>query len=151
MLGADGKGRGFSFLIVGTEEAMSIFGWSYPPGCSSVPGDEPCLPCSLCGKDPEKDADKGGCACPECPECGTVGCMEHLSLSDLIHRIEILGSQYHDLNGEFHRRQMKEMIHCPLCNKELLPDLLEGMPYWCPDCKKNFLKDGKEVSDFESY
>jgi hypothetical protein len=30
---------------------MSIFGWDYPPGCSSVPGDEPDLPetCPACG------------------------------------------------------------------------------------------------------
>ena len=29
---------------------MSIFGWDYPPGCSSVPGDEPELPhsCPAC-------------------------------------------------------------------------------------------------------
>lgn len=28
----------------------SIFGWDYPPGCSSVPGDEPDPPCEVCGQ-----------------------------------------------------------------------------------------------------
>jgi len=32
---------------------MSNFGWDYPAGCSSVPGDEPELPetCPMCGAD----------------------------------------------------------------------------------------------------
>lgn len=45
---------------------MGIFGWSYPPGCSSLPDDED-YPCGTCGKFEDK------CICPECPECGTVG------------------------------------------------------------------------------
>lgn len=48
---------------------MSIFGWSYPPGCHSVPGDEPSGPCEVCGGD--VDSDK--CICPECPKCGEQG------------------------------------------------------------------------------
>jgi hypothetical protein len=44
---------------------MSIFGWSYPPGCSGPPDDE--YPCEVCGK--HVDA----CICPECPECGCHG------------------------------------------------------------------------------
>ena len=46
---------------------MGIFGWSYPPGCNSVPGDEPDPPCDVCGLDPSD------CICPECPECGENG------------------------------------------------------------------------------
>ena len=45
---------------------MGIFGWSMPPGCSGVPGDDD-YPCEICGLDPNK------CECPECPECGTIG------------------------------------------------------------------------------
>lgn len=45
---------------------MGMFGWSYPPGCSSVPGDEPCY-CEVCGQG-EDD-----CQCPECPVCGDIG------------------------------------------------------------------------------
>jgi hypothetical protein len=41
-----------------------IFGWSYPPGCHSVPGDEPDAPCDLCGRFPDD------CVCPECPTHG---------------------------------------------------------------------------------
>lgn len=45
---------------------MSIFGWDYPPGCSSVPGDEE-FPCSVCGQWMDD------CICPECPVCGEIG------------------------------------------------------------------------------
>jgi hypothetical protein len=57
---------------------MGIFGWSYPPGCSSVPGDEPTW-CEVCGGqdiDPRHARPERGrfaCVCPECPECGEVG------------------------------------------------------------------------------
>ncbi len=47
-----------------------IFGWSLPPGCGTLPGEEPCPPCAMCGRDPEGD---DGCICVECPECGEVG------------------------------------------------------------------------------
>ena len=128
--------------------ANSIFGWSYPPGCHSVPGDEPTPPCALCGKDPEQDPSKGGCDCGECPECGEHGCLEHLSLSYLIRKMEIISHQKYELDVEFKRRQQVGMIHCPGCQKELLPDLVDGLPYWCPDCKKNYDKDGKEVVEW---
>lgn len=42
-----------------------IFGWSYPPGCNSVPGDEPMI-CDVCGMVDD-------CCCPECPICGDQG------------------------------------------------------------------------------
>lgn len=43
----------------------NIFGWSYPPGCNSVPGDEPSF-CDVCGM-------VDNCCCPECPVCGEQG------------------------------------------------------------------------------
>lgn len=46
---------------------MGIFGWSYPPGCNSVPGDEPEGPCEVCGQDIDN------CICPVCPMCGVYG------------------------------------------------------------------------------
>jgi hypothetical protein len=45
---------------------MSIFGWSLPPGCGSLPGEED-YPCEICGEF------ENTCVCPECPECGSVG------------------------------------------------------------------------------
>lgn len=45
---------------------MSKFGWSLPPGVTTLPGEED-YPCAVCGKS-EDD-----CICPECPECGVVG------------------------------------------------------------------------------
>lgn len=44
----------------------SMFGWSYPPGCSGTPYDED-MPCEVCGKDVDR------CICPECKECGVHG------------------------------------------------------------------------------
>lgn len=43
-----------------------IFGWSYPPGVSSLPWDEE-YPCEVCGEFPDD------CICPECPKCGAHG------------------------------------------------------------------------------
>jgi len=43
-----------------------IFGWDYPPGCSSVPGDETGY-CEVCGKNADF------CVCPECQICGDAG------------------------------------------------------------------------------
>lgn len=44
----------------------SVFGWSYPPGCSGPPEyDESC---AVCGA---YDIDQ--CVCPECPDCGSCG------------------------------------------------------------------------------
>jgi hypothetical protein len=46
---------------------MGIFGWSLPPGCSTLPVEEPDGPCDVCGKEIDD------CICPECPECGDIG------------------------------------------------------------------------------
>lgn len=46
---------------------MGLFGWSLPPGCSTLPGEEPDLPCEVCGLSPDN------CICPECPACGEIG------------------------------------------------------------------------------
>jgi len=45
---------------------MSIFGSSYPPGCSGTPYDND-YPCEVCGETEDN------CICPECPVCGEVG------------------------------------------------------------------------------
>ena len=55
---------------------MGIFGWSYPPGCNSVPGDEErgCEVCWGIDIDPSRSREgKRACICPECPECGSIG------------------------------------------------------------------------------
>jgi hypothetical protein len=58
---------------------MGIFGWSYPPGCSGGPYDEPVI-CEVCYQSDTT------CDCPECPVCGEFGrpeCYEegHLTLT----------------------------------------------------------------------
>ena len=45
--------------------SRSIFGWSYPPGCSGPP-DGPDF-CEVCGNGIDD------CVCPECPVCESVG------------------------------------------------------------------------------
>lgn len=42
-----------------------IFGWSLPPGCGTLPGEDDY--CEVC----EREA--GDCICPECPVCGVAG------------------------------------------------------------------------------
>ncbi len=50
-----------------------IFGWSLPPGCGRLPGEEPIGPCDVCGRDPESFNLDSCCICPECQECGSQG------------------------------------------------------------------------------
>lgn len=45
---------------------MSIFGWSYPPGCNSVPGDDE-EACEICFQNVDD------CVCRICPVCDTPG------------------------------------------------------------------------------
>jgi hypothetical protein len=51
---------------------VSVFGWSYPPGCSSVPGDAPEGPmdCPVCVDGVELAGD-------DCLQCGNVTCTVH--------------------------------------------------------------------------
>ena len=51
---------------------MGIFGWSLPPGCGTLPGEEPDPPCTVCNGLVDCD-DERRCICPECPECGRIG------------------------------------------------------------------------------
>lgn len=45
---------------------MGKFGWSLPPGVSTLPGEES-HPCETCG------LGEDDCICPECPVCGESG------------------------------------------------------------------------------
>ena len=46
---------------------MSIFGWSLPPGCGKLPGEEDEGPCQVCGFEEDR------CVCFECSVCGETG------------------------------------------------------------------------------
>lgn len=48
---------------------MGKFGWSLPPGFTTLPGEEPAGPCVMCGGDVDNDK----CICPECPQCYAQG------------------------------------------------------------------------------
>ena len=63
----------------------SIFGWSYPPGCSGPPEFDG--PCEVCGQKPADTA----CICPECPVCNVYGdpdCYEKHGLVRTAEQIE---------------------------------------------------------------
>jgi hypothetical protein len=53
---------------MGGIEQMSVFGWSYPPGCSGPPEDDrDCEGCPVCYQPEDK------CVCRVCPGCECVG------------------------------------------------------------------------------
>ena len=52
---------------------MSIFGYSYPPGCNGTPYDDD-YQCEVCGGfDTINGKGNNQCVCQECPVCGEVG------------------------------------------------------------------------------
>jgi hypothetical protein len=75
----------------------SVFGWSLPPGVRTLPGEEPCPPCDVCGGDPEGwGEDANGCFCPECPICGATGdpqCYESHGLKRSILQVVMRGNR----------------------------------------------------------
>lgn len=46
---------------------MGVFGWSLPPGVTTLPGEEDEGPCEVCGHSVDS------CICEECPVCGEYG------------------------------------------------------------------------------
>lgn len=82
---------------------MSIFGWSLPPGCGTLPGEEPDPPCEVCGNDVDS------CICPVCPQCGEQGnpqCYiedpdgEHFAMVRTQEQIESLAENQRKWDGE---------------------------------------------------
>jgi ribosomal protein L29 len=89
-----------------------LFGWSYPPGVSSVPGDEPFV-CRLCGKG-EDD-----CKCEECKECGDIGCLRHVDEKELRKRLDESRTLAWNLEAELKERYAKNPAMCRECKKPL--------------------------------
>lgn len=81
---------------------MSIFGWSLPPGCGTLPGEEDYY-CAVCGQI------DNNCVCDECPECGEVGNPDchtvtrhdgpHMKLHPAVELVGKLTSQLQDTRG----------------------------------------------------
>lgn len=85
---------------------MGIFGWSLPPGCSSVPGDED-YPCEVCGNFESK------CICPQCDKCGDVGnpaCYESGSLCNLTLSQEQITSKANNMPQEHEEIEQVEAL-----------------------------------------
>lgn len=92
---------------------MGMFGWDYPPGCSSVPDDEDCI-CEVCG------GSEDTCICPECPECGDIGNLDcytkhlHMTLNDeqkeMIRQNEVLYKEQCRLDAEYEADYLRNNI-----------------------------------------
>lgn len=111
---------------------MSLFGWSYPPGCSGPP-EEIEFPCAICGHMPED------CTCPECGECSSQGCIEHLKSWDLANLIRNLEYRLSELHKEAKKRE-STTLPCPVCGKAHTIDIFREDPIWC--CNQEYWSDG---------
>lgn len=106
------------------ETMRSIFGWSYPPGVSRVPGDEEAI-CETCGLSAEQEPDKGGCRCLPCPECNEPGCLMHRTEQQLMADYERSHVVSANLHAELGRRYMANPRICTWCKKPLsFPDFM---------------------------
>ena len=115
---------------------MVSFGWSLPPGVSTLPGEEPAGPCLICGGN--VDADE--CTCEECPQCGACGCVEHVAEQELTHRIMVAESQAYGLRKELEKRVAnRPPVKCHTCGAEYpvtVEAVLTGDPIYCDTCKE---------------
>lgn len=60
---------------------MSRFGWSLPPGCGMLPGEEDDGICEVCGREVlGSRSEVGSCECPECDRCGEAGNIQCYSM-----------------------------------------------------------------------
>lgn len=130
----------------------SIFGWSYPPGCSGPP-DQPEMPCAICGK--QVDAKVDPCTCPPCThkdedgeECGECGCIKHVPLRDLLSRLEMLQYQVSAFEAEVKRRQEEMTYPCPGCRDRITPNLRSEDGDYCPKCRKEIYRDKDGIGRF---
>ena len=48
-------------------------------------------------------------------------------------------------------RNVMGAVKCSGCGKEILPDLYNGGPLWCPDCKKNLNDKGEFLPEGEDW
>jgi hypothetical protein len=132
----------------------SIFGWSYPPGCHSVPGDEPDPPCEICGKDPDD------CVCPECPRCGCQGDPQCYAEPDLgvcagLHETPLTARQKLG-KAEFEAACLKDQWQDALQYVDYLKEKVQddedaalakrGFSWFCHECKRIF--PSRQEADF---
>ena len=106
-----------------------IFGWDYPPGCSSVPGDE-IEQCQVCGGmdlNPKQARGRFVCECPECPECskfGDPGCYKPVSEGG--HGLVLSDAQKAQAEAVLeHQRQIDEDLAKAYSDRDDKEDFLE--------------------------
>lgn len=76
---------------------MSIFGWSLPPGCGTLPGEEDEAPCEVCGQFVDD------CICPECPVCASHGDPECYTQHGMIRSADQVKGRA-ELDAEYQRQ-----------------------------------------------
>jgi len=94
---------------------MGIFGWSLPPGVTTLPGEEDEGPCEVCGNS------VNNCICPECPVCGEYGNTNCY----LEHGLELNRKQIKDLEHLIDYMCFDEIAEQRLSKSYLLEDYLE--------------------------
>ena len=99
-----------------------LFGWSYPPGCSSPPEDD--CTCEVCGGDAENMGAPGGCICDYLftkdeakafgGEVPTADKLTDAQLNKLQERFSLAAG---NLLLEIRRRYERSPAVCPACKK----------------------------------
>ena len=118
---------------------MANFGWSYPPGCNSVPGDEDAGPCDVCGQSVYPDR----CICPECPICGSPGDpLCYFGLSEGASRYT--GHMPCGADMEVNRYQL---VAKHICDAQIEASLKEEAEYWDQLAKEYEQETHEEVTD----
>lgn len=96
---------------------MSLFGWSYPPGCDGPP-DEP-EDCDVCGA---RDCDACVCRwCRTCGDTGNPGCYADLAHLPAVPDRRRCGAAMHP-SAEQLRRHFKRMEEDKRADREPLPE-----------------------------
>ena len=107
--------------------SRSIFGWSLPPGCGRLPGEEPDPPCVLCGRHFDL------CECAPCEVCTDPGCLEHRLDADLVEIRDGLLDRAAEIKRELDARDRKNPVFCPDCKAPLARSEMRGDPHCEPN------------------
>ena len=131
------------------------FGWDYPPGVSSVPGDEAAT-CEVCGGDAENSGEPGGCVCylltkplakdsEAGKELGSLKTLSRSDLSTLRARFEFVAS---NLRAEAKRRFDEAPTECCICKRPMTFEEVEEQEVNChATCSEKIEEDAERYEN----